>query len=240
MPHGPRAPRVQQVHHAHSLCCHVHRATAALDGSSAQSIGSHGQHPRCCQKTASNAAHLPRYSYPLHANIYGAHVDVHGVLCTAWGANRKTHYFGNLLNNNTCRFAACTPYTSFKHMRHRRTQLVADALHTMDTMIPTTTGHGAGCPDGRSEHDEHTPMADASPRSPDTPCTPTTPATPTPAHTPSLPSPPLSLYDRQHAERVLHSMAANMHSGWWGLRLFAYALSWLYRLVELRNWCARL
>lgn len=26
-------------------------------------------------------------------------------------------------------------------------------------------------------------------------------------------------------------MAANMHSGWWGLRLFAYALSWLYRYV---------
>lgn len=70
------------------------------------------------------------------------------------------------------RFAACTPYTSLWGRRHRRTQLVDDALCLMDAQ--------------------------------------------------GIERPP-------NAVPMLRSMAANMHSGWWGLRLFAYALSWLYR-----------
>lgn len=163
---------VLQVLRCHSPSCHARPVTVAHAGSLRLHPGHPGQQRPCSLRTVSNAAH-PRCRLSLqHESTYGPC----GVLYP------PARYFACL---PACmrhvvvvpRFAACTPYTSLWKRRHRRSQLVGDALRLMDAQ--------------------------------------------------GVPRPP-------NAVPLLRSMAANMHSGWWGLRLFAYALSWLYRYVSCR------
>ncbi len=142
-------------------------------------------------------------------------------------------------------------------MRHTRTQLIADALHIMDTNAGGASGRsgnsgssggggsggGGGFP--RSDDGERgdnttttTPPDDTTPFAPTTPSTSstTTRASSTTAAAAATTTTAAAAYDVQHARRILSDIAANMHSGWWGLRLFAYALSWLYRYVCMYVW----